>query len=111
MDITGTKKKIQRVSKLAEESYKKMNQLVEQVQRMQADLETTSEQVDHIEYDLAEQRAILDALAAEQGLDVEQLLAEADLPPEPGTESEEDEQDDAPEQMATSRPSTDETSE
>jgi septal ring factor EnvC (AmiA/AmiB activator) len=112
MDIAGTKKKIQRVSKLAEESYKKMNQLLEQVQTMQEDLETTSEQVNHIEYDIAEQRAILDALAAQQGLDVDQLLEDADLPPEPGTETEdetqEETQDEAPE-MATSRPSTEDS--
>ena len=100
VDIAGTKRKLQRLMKVAEESYKKMSELLEKMEKLQADLETTSEQVDHIEYDLAEQRVVLEAIAEENGLDVETLLEEADLPPAP------DEQpDESLATQATSRPS------
>ncbi len=101
MDIAGTKKRVQRLAKVAEESYKKISELLERMERLQSDLETTSSQVDHIEYELAEQRVLLEELAADRGLDTEELLAAADLPAEPGT----DEADEEPGQQATSRPS------
>jgi len=105
MDITKTKKRIQRLIKVAEESYKKITQLMEKMEQLQSDLETTSEQVDHIEYELAEQRVLLEALAQQEGIDVETLLAEADLPPEPGSETAGGEDSQDPGQQATSRPS------
>jgi septal ring factor EnvC (AmiA/AmiB activator) len=102
MDIAGTKKKVQRLSKMVEKSYKKINEMLSRMQTVEEDLDRTSRQVDHIEYDLAQQRALLEALAAERGLDVEEVLDEAELPPEPGTEA--GEQGDDP-TRATSRPS------
>ena len=107
MNITKTKKRIQRLIKVAEESYKKITQLMEQMDRLQTDLETTSEQVDHIEYELAEQRVLLEAVAEQEGVDVETLLAEAELPPEPDSETErqDDEEGEDPSKQATSRPS------
>lgn len=104
MDIAGTKKKIQRLSKVAEETYKKINEMMERIQKLQEDLETTSKQVDEIEYDLAEQRAILQALAEDQALDVDAILDDADLPERPGTDEESDEAD-TTSKKATSRPS------
>ena len=105
MDIAGTKQKLQRMMRVAEESYKKITELVERMEKLQNDLETTSEQVDHIEYDLAEQRAILEAIAESQGVDVEDVLEEADLPPVPGVEPEN------PAKQATSRPSVNKSNE
>ena len=104
MDIAGTKKKIQRATKVAEESYKKMNEMLERMQEMEEDLQTTSNQVDHIEYELAEQRALLEAVAREQGLDVDEVLETAALPDPPGKDNEE-ESESALAEMATSRPS------
>lgn len=104
MDIAGTKKKIQRLSKVVEESYKKINELMERIQKLQEDLEVTSEQVDEIEYDLAEQRALLEALAEAQGLDVAEILDDADLPEPPGAD-EDAEEADGTSKKATSRPS------
>jgi len=111
MDITGTKRKIQRATKVAEESYKKMNELLERMQRMQQDVETTSKQVDRIEYDVARQGALIEAIAESQGLDTDELLAAADLPEPPESLAEnaeaEDDADDGedPSKKATSRPS------
>lgn len=102
MDIAGTKEKLQRMVKIAEESYKKMNEMLEKIQKLQEDMETTSEQVNRIEYDVAEQRAILHALAEEQGLDIEEILEEADLPDPEGPETDDEEE---LSKKATSRPS------
>lgn len=78
VDIGGTKKRIQRLMKVVEESYKKVNELLERMDTLQTDLETTSDQVDHIEYEVAEQRVLLEAIAEAQGLDVNELLGTPD---------------------------------
>jgi len=111
MDIAGTKRKIQRATKVAEESYKKMNEMLGRMQKMEEDFQTTSAQVDHMEVELAEQRALLEAIAEKQGVDVEELLASADLPDAPGAEAKaeaEEETEKGPDlsEKATSRPST-----
>jgi DNA anti-recombination protein RmuC len=106
MDIAGTKKKIQRATKVAEESYKKMNEMLERMQGMEEDLQTTSDQVDYMEYELAEQRVLLKAIAEEQGLSVEEVLDDADLPDSPGAERDEESENGTDlSQKATSRPS------
>mgnify|MGYP006291409165 FL=1 len=106
MDIAGTKKKIQRVVKVGEETYKKINEVIEKIEKLQTDLAKTSEQVDHIEREQAEQRALLEALAEEQGLDVDDILDSVEYP-ERLTEDAEDAEPDAADttEMATSRPS------
>lgn len=106
MDIAGTKRKIQRATKVAEESYKKMNEMLERMQGMEEDLQTTSDQVDYMEAELAEQRVLLEAIAEEQGLAVEEVLGDADLPESP--EVQRDQESKSPtdlSQKATSRPS------
>lgn len=104
MDIGGTAKKIQRATKVAEESYKKMNEIMGQVQEMQEDLTATSEQVDRMEQNLAKQRVLLEALAETEDIDPEEVLAEADIPESPREPGWKVAGDDAS-KMATSRPS------
>lgn len=103
MDIAGTKRKVQRVVKVAEETYKKINQVIEQVEQLQENLEQTSEQVDHIEREQADQRALLEALAAEQGLEVETILDGVEYPERLRETSEDTDKEQAPD-MASSRP-------
>jgi methyl-accepting chemotaxis protein len=79
----GTAKKLQKVAHAAEELYGKMNEVIGRLTDLEAEVERTSAQVDHIEYDLAEQRALLEAVAAAEGLDPDDVLESADLPPEP----------------------------
>jgi DNA-binding transcriptional regulator GbsR (MarR family) len=102
MDIAGTKQKIQRVVKVAEETYKKINQVIEQVEQLQEDLEQTSQQVDYIEREQADQRALLEALAEEQGLDVEAILDDVEYPERL---QETDDDGDSTDAVASSRPS------
>lgn len=85
MGLGGTAKKLQKVTNAAEELYTKMNEVIGQLKELQGEVERTSEQVDRIEYDVAEQRAILEAIAEAEDLDVDGILADAELPPEPET--------------------------
>jgi|AntRauTorcE11898_2_1112593.scaffolds.fasta_scaffold44336_2 chromosome segregation ATPase len=79
MGLGGTAKKLQKVASLAEDSYQKMNELREQLTQLRNEVQSTSRQVDGIERDLAEQRALLEALADEQDLDVDSIIADANI--------------------------------
>lgn len=79
MGLGGTAKKLQKVASLAEDSYQKMNELREQLAQLRNEVQSTSEQVDGIERDLAEQRALLEALAEHQDLDVESIVADVNI--------------------------------
>ncbi|MFB6164626.1 MAG: DUF5798 family protein [Haloarculaceae archaeon] len=90
--LGNTAKKVQKMVDAAEKLYAKMNELREEVDEMRQKLDATSETVSTLERDAAEQRAILEALADEQGLDVDQVLADAaiDEPPADGADAAED---------------------
>jgi uncharacterized coiled-coil DUF342 family protein len=89
MGLGNTAKKIQRVADMAEKLYQKIDELREQVNEVRAHVETTSRKVERIERDMDQQRAVLDALAREQGIDVDSLLAETTIEEaEPDIESE-----------------------
>lgn len=77
MGFGNTAKKLQKVTTAAEDLYEKMNQLRGQIQSLRDEVETTSEQVDGIETALAEQRAILEAIAETEDIDVETVIADA----------------------------------
>lgn len=83
MDIGGTKQKIQKMIDAAEQLYAKMNEVVEQLTELKQRVEATGERLEAVERDVAEQRAILEALAEREGIDVEEALAAAELP-DPG---------------------------
>jgi DNA anti-recombination protein RmuC len=86
MGLGGTAKKLQTVMESAEKLYAKMNEIIGELKALQQEVEDTSGQVDHLERDLAEQRAIVETLAAKEGIDIEAVLEDADLPPEPDKE-------------------------
>ncbi len=93
MGLGGTAKKLQKVANMAEELYKKLNQLRDQLQATQEQVETTNQRVTDLRKDVAEQRALVEALAEKQGVDVESVLTEAaideaeDETDVPGTDS------------------------
>jgi len=76
MGLGGTAKKLKKVSNMAEDLYAKMNEVISSVQSLEEDLERTTEQVDHLDAEVAQQRALLEAIADEQGIDVETVLAD-----------------------------------
>ena len=89
MGLGGTAKKLQKVMDAAEQLYSKMNEVIERLNTLEEEVEHTSTQVDHLDRDLAEQRALVEALAEQNGLDVENVLDNADLPAEPSEDDEE----------------------
>ncbi|MFB6307814.1 MAG: DUF5798 family protein [Haloarculaceae archaeon] len=77
MGLGGTAKKIQKVADMAEDLYGKLNEQREQLQSLRETVEHTGERVDAIETELAEQRALLRAIADEQGVDTDEVIADA----------------------------------
>lgn len=87
MALGGTAKKLQKVANAAEDLYGKMNEVIGQLKELREEVEHTSTQVDQLEHDVAKQGAILEALAEAEGMDVEQVVDAADIPPAPDEES------------------------
>jgi outer membrane murein-binding lipoprotein Lpp len=77
MGLGNTAKKLQRVADMAETLYQKIDELRSQVNEVREHVEATSQRVERIERDLDDQRAVLDALAREQGIDVDAAAASA----------------------------------
>ncbi|SIR01039.1 hypothetical protein SAMN05421858_1112 [Haladaptatus litoreus] len=80
MGLGNTAKKIQKVADTAEKLYAKLNELREQVLAIRDSLEDTDERVQKLEVENAEQKALIEALAREQGIDVESVLEDVETP-------------------------------
>ncbi|WP_251343425.1 DUF5798 family protein [Haloplanus halophilus] len=76
MGLGSTAKKLQQIADMAEDVYARLNQLKEQVRETRETVDETKDRVDDLDRELAEQRAILDALADREGIDVEAITAE-----------------------------------
>ncbi|MDS0282871.1 DUF5798 family protein [Haloarcula onubensis] len=77
MGLGSTTKKLQKVVDMADDLYTKLNEQKEQLQELHATVEETSDRVDAIDREQTEQRALIEALAEEQGLDTDAILTEA----------------------------------
>lgn len=77
MGLGSTAKKIQLVSEKAEQMYKQVQELQQRIITLEGAVDETHDTVTDLEDDVAEQRALLVALAEEQGLDADAILAEA----------------------------------
>lgn len=80
MGLGSTAKKIQKVADTAEKLYAKLNEMREQLLEMRETLETTNERVERLEAENAQQKALIEALAREQGIDVESVLDDVETP-------------------------------
>ncbi|RNJ26666.1 DUF5798 family protein [Halosegnis longus] len=70
-------KKIQQLSDLAEKLYVRMNEVREKVDATQEQVDDTHQRVVRLERKVDEQRALIEAVAAEHDIDVEQVAATA----------------------------------
>ena len=77
MGLGSTAKKIQAVADTAEKLYARVNEMRQQVEAMRETVTNTEERVERLEADLAEQRALVAALAEERGIDPESVVADA----------------------------------
>ena len=79
MGFGDTAKKIQTLADKAERTYQKINELRTEVEETQTTVLDTSERVQRLENEMAEQRAVLDAVAEEVGVDLESVSTEAHI--------------------------------
>jgi len=77
MGLGSTTKKLQKVADMADDLYTKLNEQREQLQELRSTVEGTSDRVEDIDREQTEQRALLEAIAEEQGLDTDAILTEA----------------------------------
>jgi len=75
--LGDTTKKLQKLADTAEELFEKLNELRQQVAETRERVDDTHAKVSDLEHEQAEQRALLEALAAEQGVDVDAVLTDA----------------------------------
>lgn len=93
MGLGSTAKKVQRLSTLAEKLYEQVNEVLERLSAVHDRVETAAEDVESVRHEQREQRAILEALAEEQAVDVEAVVADLDAR-EPGSDEGTGEPDD-----------------
>ena len=72
--IGGAGKKLGTMVELAEELYERVNELRSRLEAVDETVESTADRVESIEREAAEQRAILEAMAEAQGIDVEVVV-------------------------------------
>ena len=75
--IGGAGKKIQTMVELAEELYERVNDLRARLEAVDETVQSTADRVESIEREVDEQRAILEAMAEAQGIDVESVVESA----------------------------------
>ncbi|MXR20788.1 DUF5798 family protein [Halobacterium bonnevillei] len=77
MGFGSTAKKLQKVTEMADKLYERFEKLREQVNDLTDTVEETNDRVTDLEVELAEQRALVEALADHQGVDVDAVIDEA----------------------------------
>jgi hypothetical protein len=78
MGLGSTAKKLQDLADAAEKLFRQLHDLRERVSGLEETLQTTSEQVGELDREQRRQRALLEAVAEEQGVDVDVVIAEVD---------------------------------
>ncbi len=76
MGLGSTAKTLQRVADMGEELYSRLNEVRAQLKQLRDTVEETNDHVASLESEIEEQRAILEALAEQQGVDVDSVIAE-----------------------------------
>lgn len=77
MGLGSTAKKIQTLADTAEKLYKQIQDLQQRIVSLEEAVDNTHDTVTTLDHQVTEQRALLKAIADEQGLDADQILADA----------------------------------
>lgn len=77
MGLGSTTKKIQTIADKAEQVYAQINEVRKQLDDLRNKMDTTHDTVSELEVKHEQNRALLEALAEEQGIDVEEVITEA----------------------------------
>lgn len=89
MGLGSTAKKVQTIVDTVEDLYSKLNDVRSQLAELRETVEETSDRIDSLEHRSAEQQVLLEALAENDGIDVDELLADVSSPAEQGTTEDE----------------------
>ena len=95
MGLGSTAKKIQGISDKAEQMYGQVQELQQRIFHLEEEVDDTHDTVKNLDREMAEQRALLKAMAEEQGLDAEAILTEAAIQEAEADEETVDDADDA----------------
>ncbi len=76
MGLGGATRKLQKVADMGEELYSRMNELREQIVEVRETVQNTNKRVAALENKVDGQTAILEAIAENEGIDVDELLTE-----------------------------------
>jgi DNA anti-recombination protein RmuC len=79
MGLGSTARKLQTVADTAEKLYARVNDVRERLVETQETVVESAERLDRIEAELAEQRAIVEAVAEAEGIDLDAVAAEAHI--------------------------------
>lgn len=79
MGLGSTTKKIQIIADKAEQVYAQVDELREQLAELRTKVDTTNDTVSELKVKHEQNRALLEAIAEEQGIGVEQVLTEASI--------------------------------
>ena len=77
MGLGSTAKKLQKLADIVEKTYKRLNELRDQLADLRSTVEDTGQRVEGLERAGAAQRALLDASAEDHALDPETVTADA----------------------------------
>ncbi|KYH25734.1 hypothetical protein HAPAU_24120 [Halalkalicoccus paucihalophilus] len=86
MGLGSTTKKIQMMADKAEQLYAQLNEVKKQLEDLRVKVDTTHDTVSDLEVKHEQNRAILEALAEERGIDVEKVITEASIEDAEGSE-------------------------
>jgi septal ring factor EnvC (AmiA/AmiB activator) len=80
MGLGSTAKKLQKVADIAEKLFKRINQMREEIKNVQAAVDNTETDTAELRRELAETRALVEAVADAEGIDTDDVLAGVEYP-------------------------------
>lgn len=79
MGLGSTTKKIQTIADKAEQVYAQVNEVRKQLDDLRTKVDATHDTVSDLEVKHEQNRALLEAVAEEQGIDIEKVITEASI--------------------------------
>lgn len=102
MGFGSTAKKLQKVADIADQLFKRINAMRSEIQDLQGAVEGAETDAAELRRELAETRALVEAVAEAEGVDTEAALADVEYPEPAGrTEAERAASDDGDEESAS----------
>jgi DNA anti-recombination protein RmuC len=80
MGLGSTAKKLQKVTDIAEKLFKRINKMRQEIAAVQKSVDATETDTAELRRELAETRAIVEAVADAEGIDTEDVLDEVEHP-------------------------------